>query len=146
MTLNEMQRTLSLPRIPSAFPALYEQMETTWQSHAQKILSDDFISQTLSDCYALAPYRSDILRGAQAIRTQPALCLLVCLLEAWLRIGGDPNGPEYAAPQGEGVGYDLLHIRRQTCASTVTAPPSSESGPLLTTAPSARRHCSFSNP
>ena len=110
MTLNEMQRTLSLPRIPSAFPALYEQMETTWQSHAQKILSDDFISQTLSDCYALAPYRSDILRGAQAIRTQPALCLLVCLLEAWLRIGGDPNGPEYAAPQGEGVGYDLLHI------------------------------------
>ena len=62
MTLNEMQRTLSLPRIPRAFPALYRQMENTWQAHAQKILSDDFISQTLSDCYALAPYRSEILR------------------------------------------------------------------------------------
>ena len=110
MTLNEMQRTLSLPRIPRAFPALYRQMENTWEAYAQKILSDDFISQTLSDCYALAPYRSEILRGAQAIRTQPALCLLVCLLEAWLRDGGDPAWPEYAAPQGEGIGYDLLHL------------------------------------
>ncbi|MBR2937153.1 MAG: hypothetical protein IKB80_01460 [Oscillospiraceae bacterium] len=110
MTLKEMQRTLSLPRIPAAFPAIYEKMADSWETRAEQILSADFISQTLSNCYALAPYRSEILRGAQAIRTQPALCLLVCLLEAWLRDGGDPAWPEYAPPTGEGVGYDLLHL------------------------------------
>ena len=90
MTLSEMQRALSLPRIPKAFPALYRQMESTWEAHAQKILSGDFISKTLSDCYALAPYRSEILRGAQAIGENPALCLFICLIEAWMREGGDP--------------------------------------------------------
>ncbi len=110
MTLNEMQRALSLPRIPRAFPALYRGMADTWEAHAEKILSEDFISQTLSDCYALAPYRSEILRGAQDIGANPALCLLVCLLEAWLKEGGDPAWPEYAPPKGEGIGYDLLYI------------------------------------
>ena len=110
MTLNEMQRALSLPRIPRAFPALYRQMESTWEAHAQKILSEDFISKTLSECYALAPYRSEILRGAQAIRNNSALCLFICLIEAWMREGGDPAWPEFAAPQGEGIGYDLLYI------------------------------------
>ena len=110
MTLSEMQRALSLPRIPRAFPALYRQMENTWQIHAEKILSEDFISKTLSDCYALAPWRSEILRGAQAIGKNPALCLFICLIEAWMRDGGDPAWPEFAAPQGEGIGYDLLYI------------------------------------
>jgi len=110
MTLNEMQRALSLPRVPRAFPAIYKRIADTWEAHGQKILSDDFISKTLSECYALAPYRSEILRGAQAIRENPALCLFVCLIEAWMREGGDPAWPEFAAPAGEGIGYDMLYI------------------------------------
>lgn len=110
MTLNEMQRALSLPRIPRAFPAIYKRIADTWEAHGQKILSEDFISKTLSECYALAPYRSEILRGAQAIGENPALCLFVCLIEAWMREGGDPAWPEFAAPQGEGIGYDMLYI------------------------------------
>lgn len=110
MTLEEMQRALALPHIPDAFPAIYEKLADTCERRAQRILSDDFISQTISECYALAAYREEVLRGAQVLRKNPALCLLVCLLEQWLREGGDPAQSGYVPPKGEGIEFDLLHL------------------------------------
>lgn len=110
MTLEQMQQNLSLSKLPACFPALYAQIKDTYEVHGTRILSDDYITQTLESCYALEPYRKTVLEAATQLRQDRALCLLVCLLEAWVADGGNVSDPEYEAPVGEGLAYDFLHL------------------------------------
>lgn len=110
MTLNELQTSLKLPRIPEAFRAVYKEIADSWEDKAYQILSDAYIAKTLTDCCALAPYRQDILAAAGEIRKDPALCLWVCIMERLVREGSVLSDPDYCPPEGEGLGYDFLHL------------------------------------
>lgn len=107
MTLEQMQQNLSLSKLPACFPALYAQIKDTYEV---QILSDDYIAQTLESCYALEPYRKTVLEAAAQLRQNEAMCLLVCLLEQWIRTGGNLADPDYEAPAGQGLAYDFLHL------------------------------------
>lgn len=110
MTLVQMQQELGLRKQPACFETYYQQIKDSWQIHGQKILSKDFILQTLESCYALAPYRSLVVEAAGQVRQNPAMVLLVCLLECWIADGGNVSDPDYEAPVGEGRAYDFLHL------------------------------------
>lgn len=110
MNLEQLKNELSLSTLPECFPALYECMKNTWEAHAAHILSGTYIEETLTACYALAPYREAILEAAAAVRRSKALCLFVCLLEQWVRTGGSPDDAAYEAPKGEGPAFDFLHL------------------------------------
>lgn len=110
MTLNQMQQVLGLSQVPACFDDFYAQIADSWEAHAARILSESYISETLTASYALASYRDTVLKAAAQVRENRALCLLVCLLEQWIRRGGSPNDPEYAPPAGEGLAYDFLHL------------------------------------
>jgi len=110
MNLEKMQNVLSMQQIPPAFSDIYPRIADTWQDHAASILSDDYITKTLDDCYALASYRTEILQSAQRVRQNPAMCLLVCLLEQWLREGGRPTSAVYTPPVGTDPAFDFLHL------------------------------------
>lgn len=64
MILEQMRQALGLSQTPACFDALYAQTAHTWEAHAARILSDAFISKTLTACYVLAPYRDRILATA----------------------------------------------------------------------------------
>jgi hypothetical protein len=102
----------SLPHVilPESFGPLYETVKETWQAHSREILSDAYIQKTLKACFCLQPWEAQILAAAARLRENEALCLLVCLLEAWIRSGGEINGSGYVAPPGEGPEYDFLHL------------------------------------
>lgn len=110
MTLEQMQQNLSLSKLPACFPALYAQIKDTYEVHGTRILSDDYITQTLESCYALEPYRKTVLEAAAQLRQNEAMCLLVCLLEQWIRTGGNLADPDYEAPAGQGLACDFLHL------------------------------------
>lgn len=110
MTLEDLRARLGLETVPEGFVPLYETMEASWQAHSRRILSDAYIEKTLTECRCLAPWRERILEAAARLRENEALCLLVCLLEGWIRAGGEINGSGYIAPEGEGVEYDFLHL------------------------------------
>ena len=110
MTLHEMQTTLKLSKYPACFPALYDRIQDTWKDRAALILSDYYIYKTLTDCYALLPYRDAICAAAAKARETPALCLFICILEQLIVTGGTLSDPDYEAPAGEGSEYDLLHL------------------------------------
>lgn len=110
MTLEKMQAQLGLETVPACFAQLYARMESTWQARGDLILSDAFIEKTLREAYCLEPYRGLILEAAALLREDNALCLLVCLLEAWIAEGGAVNDRQYCPPKGEGLAYDFLHL------------------------------------
>jgi len=110
VTLEKMQQLLGLESVPEAFPALYAEMEDTWKCRMDTVLGADFIQKTLEEAFCLEPWRELILEAAAQLRENEALCLLVCLLEAWIREGGAVNDPQYRAPRGEGLLYDFLHL------------------------------------
>ena len=110
MTLSQMQSALSLSKLPDCFPELFSKIQNTWEARAAHILSKDYIYNTLTDCYALLPYRNAICAAAEEAQKNPALCLFICLWEQWVAIGGTPYDPNYEPPAGEGVVYDLLHL------------------------------------
>ncbi len=106
MTLDTMKKRLSMAQLPPVFESFYPKIAHSWQAHTDKILSDEYITQTLDACHALIPYREQILRDARQVRETPALRLLVCLLEQWVRIGGNLNDSSYTPPEG----IDFLHL------------------------------------
>lgn len=110
MTMETLQTRLGLETVPEGFVPLYEAMESTWQARSSEILSDVYIEKTLAECCCLAPWREEILAAAARLRENEALRLLVCLLEGWIRAGGEINGSGYTAPAGEGPEYDFLHL------------------------------------
>ena len=110
MTLQEMMKALGISRIPDCFPAYYEQLKGTWEKRGEEILSDEFILQALEKSGVLTAYQEVILLAAAQVRENPALVLLICLLEQWVKDGGNVNDPAYEAPEGVGIGYDLLHL------------------------------------
>lgn len=110
MTLEQMQTDLGLSAMPDAFSEIYQKIRDTWQDHAVKILSDDFILQTLHGSYALIPWWELVVEAAGQVRQNQAMSLLVCLLEQWVKEGGDPYDPAYQPPQGDGLAYDFLHL------------------------------------
>ncbi len=110
MDLKKMQSVLSMVRIPAEFAAIYVGIADTWEAHAAHILSNAYLCKTLDDCFALLPYRREILAAAEEIRENPAMRLLICLLEQWVRQGGDPGSNSYTAPAGAGLAYDFLHL------------------------------------
>lgn len=110
MNLKEMQLALGMEQLPPEFPAIYCTLADSWQDRADHILSDQYITKTLGDCFALASYRAEVLAAAEEIRKNPAMKLLICLLEQWIRQGGKPVSGVYTAPEGTGLAYDFLHL------------------------------------
>ena len=110
MNLKEMQRQLGMEQIPKEFPAIYRDLAHIWQDRADHILSETYITKTLDDCFALITYRKEVLAAAEEIRKTPALQLLICLLEQWIRQGGRPVSDVYTPPVGTGLAYDWLHL------------------------------------
>ena len=110
MTLEQMKADLSIEKIPACFTNYYDQIKDSWQAHAAQILADEFITETFASCYTLLPYQPEILQSAQVVRQNPAMCLLVCLLERWIRDGNDPDNPDYTPPVAKGPGFDFLHL------------------------------------
>lgn len=110
MTLEQMMQEVSVNKVPDCFAEDYLRIRDSWEAHGQMILSDSFISQTLQDSHALASYRELVLSAARQVRENPALVLLVCLLERWVRAGGNVADVAYEAPAGEGLAYDFLHL------------------------------------
>ena len=110
MTLNEMQAALNLSKYPTCFTEHYESVKDSWKDRAALILSEDYIYKTLTECYALLPYRDAICAAAAKAGKNPALCLFICLLEQLIVTGGTLTDPDYEVPTGEGPEYDLLHL------------------------------------
>ena len=105
-----MKEQLEISSFPGCFAQLYDQIANAWEKRATEILSDSFIAQTLENCYALKPWREQILEAAAQLRENKALCLLVCLLEVWIAEGGVVSDKEYVPPKGDGLAYDFLHL------------------------------------
>lgn len=110
MTFEILRERLGPETVPEEFAAIYNTMENSWQAHCLEILSDAYIEKTLAECFCLAPWEREILTAAARLRENEGLCLLVCLLEGWIRAGGEINGSGYTAPVGEGPEYDFLHL------------------------------------
>ena len=113
MNLETMQVALGLEALPPAFSAVFEEIRDSWQSRSSRILSETYLREALDNALCLDAYRQLILKAAAEIRGNQPLELLICLLEGWIRRGGDlsvySNGG-YIAPQGEGLAYDFLHL------------------------------------
>lgn len=105
-----MKEQLEISSFPGCFAQLYDRIANAWEKRATEILSDSFIAQTLENCYALKPWREQILEAAAQLRENKALCLLVCLLEVWIAEGGIVSDKEYVPPKGDGLAYDFLHL------------------------------------
>ena len=110
MNLKEMQLALRIEQLPAEFSDIYSHLADSWQARAELILSEAYITQTLDDCFALVPYRKEVLAAAEEIRKNPAMQLLICLLEQWIRQGGRPVADVYTPPAGTGLAYDFLHL------------------------------------
>ena len=53
MTLEQMQSALSIEKIPACFSSYYAQIKDSWETHAAQILSEEYITKTFADCYAM---------------------------------------------------------------------------------------------
>ena len=109
MTLEQMKAQLGMESVPEVFESLYEQVKDTWQDRAALILSDAFITDVIEKSGQMTAYVEQILAGAKGVRENPAMCLLVCVLEAYMELDTKPDN-SYIAPEGEGVAYDMLHL------------------------------------
>lgn len=109
MTLEAMCNELELSKFPESFGVIYEEIKDTYDAYASLILSDEYITKTLSDCFALSSFTQEILAAAAEVRKSDALCLFVCIMEQWLRNGAEDIS-DYEAPCGEGLAFDFLHL------------------------------------
>ena len=110
MKFSEMKKTLGMETCPECFEEIYEEIKNDWKDHSALILSDEFLMKTLTDAKVLLPYIDTVLSAAAKIRENEALCLLICILEKWVRSGGNANDASYVAPAGEGMEYDFFHL------------------------------------
>lgn len=110
MDLKQMQLALSMEQLPAEFSDIYSSLADSWRARADLILSEAYITKTLDACFALVPYRKEVLAAAEEIRKDPAMQLLICLLEQWIRQGGRPVVDVYTPPVGTGLAYDFLHL------------------------------------
>lgn len=110
MTLEQMKKDLAISSVPECFGNIYSDIESTYEAHADVILSEEYILNMLDECYALIAYKNIVLEAATKVRGNPAMRLLVCILERWVRAGGNANDESYTPPEGEGLEYDFLHL------------------------------------
>ena len=109
MTLENMMKALSMQNVPAEFAQLYEMLRDSWQSRAQQILSDAYITRVLTENRVLINRLPLILAAARQLRENAARCLLVCLLERWIR-EDNLQTKQYQPPVGTGLAYDFLHL------------------------------------
>jgi len=110
MTLEQMQANLSLNKIPNCFFEIYEKIKYTYQERANLILSASFIENNLLKHHILTQYQELIQTAAEKIKNNPSLCLLLCLVEEYVKMGGNTCSDEYTEPKGEGIEYDFFHL------------------------------------
>ena len=113
MTLENMRITLGLESLPEALVRVFADIKDSWQERSAWILSEAYLNEALDNALCLVPYRGLILDAAAQIRGNQPLELLICLLEAWIRQGGNLaayTDGGYMDPQGEGLAYDFLHL------------------------------------
>ena len=106
MTLEKMQAELGLQIVPDCFADFYKNISDSWEEHAKEILSDAYIRNILKENKILTDYIDVILQAAAEIRENPAMYLLVCLLEQWAKKGGIPEDG-FQNPKGAGLAYDF---------------------------------------
>jgi len=107
--LEKMMEELNMQTVPACFPNLYEAMKDTWPTRAQQILSETYIRNILTQYQVLTDWTEQILEAARQVRQHASLCLLVCLLEKWVREDWSDAG-RYQAPKGTDPGLDFLHL------------------------------------
>lgn len=110
MNVLQMQEKLGMEKVPADFFDFFEEVKDSFREHANDILSEEFLTETLDSVNVLVPYRKTVIEAAKAIREDEALSLLVCLLEKWVLKNESLPAGEYIQPAGEGVAYDLLHL------------------------------------
>lgn len=110
MNLQQMQNALAIRSIPACFAEFYPSLESTYLARSREILAPAYIQKALSDCHALEDYRDLVLAAAEEVGQNEAMCLLVCLLEQWLRSDGNMADAAYTPPEGEGLAFDFLHL------------------------------------
>lgn len=109
MTLEKMQTELGLQTLPDRFAGIYENIRDLWKNRSKEILSDTYIRCILEENRVLTDRLQLILDAAAQVRENPAMCLLVCLLEQWIKADTIPeNG--FKGPVGTGLAYDFLHL------------------------------------
>ncbi len=109
MTLEEMQKELGLQILPDCFAGFYEKIRDSWEIRSKEILSDTYIRGILTGNRLLTDWLDVILQAAAQVRENPAMCLLVCLLEQWAKAGDIPEDG-FRNPTGTGLAYDFLHL------------------------------------
>ena len=105
-----MKSILGMESVPECFEDIYKEIEDSWKQRAELILSESYIKEILTDAKALLPYMETVLSAAGEIRKNEAMCLLICILESWVKQGGSAYDPAYIAPVGDGLAYDFLHL------------------------------------
>ena len=110
MKLEEMKMVLGMESVPGCFEDIYSEIRDSWRERAGLILSEDYIREILTDVNALLPYMKTVLSAATEVRKSEAMCLLVCILEKWVRAGGIVYDSAYTPPSGEGLALDFLHL------------------------------------
>ncbi len=110
MDVLRMKKELGIESVPEVFCEIYNKIKDSYEVHSGLILSEDYIRETISASYTLAKYPELILQAAEKVRKNDAMRLLVCILEEWVKNGGNANDKSYTPPQGEGVEYDFLHL------------------------------------
>ena len=106
MTLGKMRAELDLQILPDCFASFYENIRDSWKKRAEEILSDAYIKNTLEENRILTDRLDVILQAAAEVRENPAMCLLICLLEQWAQKGGIPEDG-FQNPKGAGLAYDF---------------------------------------
>lgn len=106
MTLEKMQAELGLQIMPDCFADFYKNIADTWENRSREILSDTYIRNILTENQLLTDRQDVILKAAAEVRKNPAMCLLICLLEQWAKKGGIPEDG-FQNPKGAGLAYDF---------------------------------------
>ncbi len=106
MTLEKMQAELGLQIVPDCFAGFYKNIADSWENRSKEILSDTYICGVLEENQILTDRLDVILQAAAEVRENPAMCLLVCLLEQWAQKGGIPEDG-FKNPKGTGLAYDF---------------------------------------
>lgn len=110
INVEQMKSALGMTSVPDVFNEIYIKSKGCYAQRSSYILSHEYITKTLTDCYALLPYMDTILAAANKIRENDAMLLLVYLLEQWVKMGGNIDDSSYTPPIGEGIEYDFIHL------------------------------------
>ncbi len=109
VALLKMCTELQLTKYPESFNRIFYEIRDTYEARAELILSDAYISEVLASCYTLSDYKDVIIKAAGRVRENPAMRLLVCILEQWVRSGYE-DFADYEAPDGVGIEFDFIHL------------------------------------